>query len=303
MTQSDSYGEAFGKRLNAQATSFVTKRALPQSTIAVTELRYENPQYELSTPPAYEDAYLVAVHLQNFPNYQYWENGRAAPVSPIRPGETIVYDIKRTPIFHLNSAFHSVHFYFPRAALNVIADSAEASPIDELCYRPGVSRDDAVMRHLAQSLLPLFNNPNQASQLFMEHVLVAVGHHVAFQYGGMKLLDRPIGGGLAGWQEKRAKELLAANLAGEISLATLADACGLSVRHFTRAFRQSVGISPHRWLVQKRVELAKQLLQNSRLSLLEITLACGFADQSHFTRVFTTVVGIGPAAWRRYLKI
>ena len=60
MPESDSYGEAFGRRLNAAATSFVT-RAFPTTTIAVTELRYETPQNVLSTPPIEEDAYLAAV--------------------------------------------------------------------------------------------------------------------------------------------------------------------------------------------------------------------------------------------------
>src|SRR6185503_1256894 len=113
MSSSDSYGEPFGKRLNAQAVSFAT-RALPKATIAVTELRYGSPQNILSTPPIVEDAFLVAVHFRHFPRYEYWENGKAAPISALRPGETIIYDVRRQPTFHLNSSFHSVHFYLPR---------------------------------------------------------------------------------------------------------------------------------------------------------------------------------------------
>ena len=94
MSTSDSYGEAFGRRLNAQATSIAT-RALPKSTIAVTELRYERPEFTLSTPPTEEDAFLLGVHLELFERYEYWEDGRAAPVSTVRPGETIIYDVRR----------------------------------------------------------------------------------------------------------------------------------------------------------------------------------------------------------------
>ena len=94
MSVSDSYGEAFGRRLNARASSIGT-RALPGSTIAVTELRYERPEFILSTPPTEEDAFLLGVHLELFERYEYWEDGRAAPVSTVRPGETIIYDVRR----------------------------------------------------------------------------------------------------------------------------------------------------------------------------------------------------------------
>jgi hypothetical protein len=109
MRASDGYGEAFERRLNARASGFVM-RSLPRVQLAVTELRYEDPQFIVSTPPAEEDAFVVGVHLKLFERYQYWENGKAAAPSTLRPGEAIIYHLKRRPTFHLNSAFHSVHF-------------------------------------------------------------------------------------------------------------------------------------------------------------------------------------------------
>ena len=106
-------------------------------------------------------------------------------------------------------------------------------------------------------------------------------------------------GGLAAWQERRAKDMLVANLDGAVALADVAQECRLSVSHFSRAFRQSMGVAPHRWLLNRRVEFAKELLQAPDSSLSEIALRCGFADQSHFTRVFTRRAGVSPGAWRR----
>jgi AraC-like DNA-binding protein len=60
-----------------------------------------------------------------------------------------------------------------------------------------------------------------------------------------------------------------------------------------------MGVAPHRWLINRRVELAKDLLRDRETSLSEIALRCGFADQSHFTRVFTRWAGVSPGAWRR----
>jgi AraC-like DNA-binding protein len=109
-------------------------------------------------------------------------------------------------------------------------------------------------------------------------------------------------GGLAPWQARRAKELMDANLGGKLPLSQLAEACGLSTRHFARAFRQSTGVPPHRWRLSRRLERAKDLLRDPARSLSEVALACGFADQSHFTRMFTTLVGLSPGLWRRTLS-
>ena len=106
-------------------------------------------------------------------------------------------------------------------------------------------------------------------------------------------------GGLSAWQRRRALEILDAKLDGTVSLTQLAAECGLSVRHFARAFKESMGLPPHRYLLKRRIDTARGLLLGSKRSLLDIALTCGFADQSHFTRVFTASVGLSPGAMRR----
>lgn len=106
-------------------------------------------------------------------------------------------------------------------------------------------------------------------------------------------------GGLAPWQERRAKTLMVADLARTVTLAELALACGLSRGHFSLAFRQSVGCPPHRWLLLQRLERAMHLMVASDKSLCEIAIETGFSDQSHLTRAFSQYVETSPAAWRR----
>ncbi|MBB3543041.1 MULTISPECIES: AraC family transcriptional regulator [unclassified Rhizobium] len=267
--------------------------------MAVTELRYDNPSFELSNPPKEEDAFMVGHYLVNCPKYLYWEGGIAAKSSAIGQGETIIYDLKRKPTFLLNHAFHTVHYYFSREALNAISEEAGAPRIDELRYSPAVASDDPVMRYMSAGLLPFFERPNEASVLFMDHVMLAIGIHVATRYGGMLPKSETTRGGLAPWQEKRAKEMIGASLGDQLPLALVAGECGVSTRHFSRAFRQSVGLSPHQWLTQCRVGHAKRLLAVEEFNLAQVAFACGFADQSHFTRVFTAITGNSPGAWRR----
>jgi AraC-like DNA-binding protein len=110
------------------------------------------------------------------------------------------------------------------------------------------------------------------------------------------------GSGLAPWQLRRAKEMLRADLAENLSLAAVAQACRLSVSHFARAFKVSAGVPPHQWLMASRIEAARDLLAKSRTPLVEVAGMCGFADQSHFSRVFGRIVGTSPGAWRRTMR-
>ena len=106
-------------------------------------------------------------------------------------------------------------------------------------------------------------------------------------------------GGLAPWQARRAEELMVKNLAEDLRLADVAQACELSAAHFSRSFHKTFGAPPYRWLQTRRIERAKGLLGDTSRSLAEIALECGFTEQSHFTKVFTRLVGVSPGAWRR----
>lgn len=110
---------------------------------------------------------------------------------------------------------------------------------------------------------------------------------------------RWIRGSLPAWKERRIKELMQSELANKLSLRRLAAECDLSVRHFTRAFGQSTGLTPHRYLLKLRLDKARELLLDPALRLDEIATTCGFADQSHFTRVFSASEKVSPGIWRR----
>ena len=88
-------------------------------------------------------------------------------------------------------------------------------------------------------------------------------------------------------EKHRVVELFQEHLDGEIrKLATLAEECRLSVSHFTRSFRRSLGTSAHRYLILHRVEIAKVLLSGTKSSLVEIAAQTGFSDHAAFTRTF-----------------
>ncbi|MGB5830362.1 MAG: AraC family transcriptional regulator, partial [Pseudomonas mandelii] len=101
-------------------------------------------------------------------------------------------------------------------------------------------------------------------------------------------------GGLTPWREELAKQLILERLGETVEVTELARACALSRSHFSRAFKCSTGLSPQDWIRHQRIARAKQLIQNTDMTLTQISLECGFCDQAHFCHIFTRSEGINP---------
>ncbi|AYG64641.1 MULTISPECIES: AraC family transcriptional regulator [unclassified Rhizobium] len=108
-------------------------------------------------------------------------------------------------------------------------------------------------------------------------------------------------GGLAPWQINRVKNYIEDRISLPIALDELAQVAKLSTSYFSAAFKVTFGISPHNYVVERRVEFAKYRMLNSDAPLCEIALDCGLADQAHLSRIFRRVTGTTPSAWRRYM--
>jgi AraC family transcriptional regulator len=253
--------------------------------MAVTEVRCDNTPPEMSGSIQQEDAFLVGLTLCDRPNREYWEDGRRV-VCDLRAGETCLHDLKRNPKALLDKPYHSLAFYLPRVALEAIADEANAPRIRDLSYKPGTGVNDLAISGLGRLLVPALSHPDQANPLFVDHVLWAVGVHFAQTFGGMRPMSRLARGGLAPWQERRAREFLLVNIKRAVALKEVARECGLSVGHFSHAFRRTRGVAPQKWLTEQRVLLSKDKLRNDGLSLSDVAADCGFSDQSHLARVF-----------------
>jgi AraC-like DNA-binding protein len=87
---------------------------------------------------------------------------------------------------------------------------------------------------------------------------------------------------------------------GRIRLSDIARECGLSVSHFARSFKTSFGSSTHQWLIQHRIDYARKLMSETRMSLTDIAIQSGFNDQAAFTRTFHQLAGVSPGRWRRH---
>jgi len=106
-------------------------------------------------------------------------------VSDVRAGQSCIHDLKRDPVARLDKPHHVLFYYLPRGALDAIADDADAPQIGDLNHKP-VGIDDDTISSLGRVLLPALSHPDRANQLFVDHILLALGIHVAQTYGGMR---------------------------------------------------------------------------------------------------------------------
>jgi AraC family transcriptional regulator len=278
-------------------------QTIQNNSLAATRCRRDVPFDAMTNLLPREDAYMIVIQLRGKNTRELWLDGRPIRTEPLHAGGVVFHDLRQSPQFFFHDPLDSVHYFLRRKTLDTIAEDAGAPRISDLQFTPGVGVMDHVVAELTRLLLPVFDTPDRVSLLFVDYVSLALGSHVAQAYGGMKSVVALRQGGLAAWQERRAKELIIANLEGNLSTGDLARECSLSAGHFARAFRRSTGLSPHQWLVWYRVEKAHGLLRDGAPSLAEIARACGFADQSHFTRAYTRLRGISPGAWRRQREI
>lgn len=110
-------------------------------------------------------------------------------------------------------------------------------------------------------------------------------------------------GGLAPRVVRQLREYIDSNIDQLIKVETLANLANLSVCYFARAFKKSMGATPHNYLMRRRVERTVRLLSDTNMSLSEIAFAAGFADQSHFARRFRQHVGVSPRDYRRAVPL
>jgi len=105
-------------------------------------------------------------------------------------------------------------------------------------------------------------------------------------------------GALPSARLRRVLDYIDANLASDTSISRLAELAGISPRQFGRLFSQSTGLTPHQYILRRRIAGAKDLLLNSQLSLTEISFILGFRSQPHFTVTFKAKVGVTPNVFR-----
>jgi AraC family transcriptional regulator len=296
---SGAYGARLGAVVEVAGPPTLKVSLGPGAPLVVMRLTRGRIETTPTGPIACEDAFLVSLQLRTRIPYELWADGRHLCVSNARRGTFTLIDLKQPTLADLRDPFDVLLFYLPRAALDATLTGDTGHRIDGLRIAQGTATDDPVVRSLGMSLLPALHEPARSDRLYCEHVTTALQIHLARTYGEHTPPPPHAAGLLSTSQESRVKELLLTRLDGDVSLGELAAECGLSRSHFARAFKKTIGQSAHRWLLDRRLDRARELLLHSTRPISEISEQLGFADQSHFTRTFARVYGTTPGVFRR----
>jgi AraC family transcriptional regulator len=166
-------------------------------------------------------------------------------------------------------------------------------------FKPRLYFFDHDLWETAVKLKAQVQNPGQRQ--YAEALGMVMAHELLRLNNGAAPVKHNVRGGLAGWQEKKVAQYIEQHLSEDVPLPALAELVGLSPYHFARAFKQSFGLPPHRYLTTRRIEKAKSLLARPAVSVTEIGLGLGFSEVSSFTTAFRKHAGVTPTEYRRSL--
>lgn len=158
---------------------------------------------------------------------------------------------------------------------------------------------DPQLEAIGMMLLTEFQQGDRASKLYIESLANVLAVHLIRQYATTQPKIPIYEGGLPQRQLLQVLDYIQEHLDQDITLSDLAALLNLSPFHFSHQFKRSIGITPYQYLLQQRIERAKQLLNQSDRSITDIAFLCGFSSHSHLSKQFRQLTGMTPKAYRQ----
>jgi AraC family transcriptional regulator len=165
------------------------------------------------------------------------------------------------------------------------------------------TRQDPLILGIMLSLQEELESMSGGDNFYVEQLKTTLVVHLLKKYCVRKPQISTYADGLSKSKLKQTLEYIHNHLDAEIKLTTLAQIAGISQYYFCQLFKQSMGISPYQYVLQLRIERAKQLLKIPTMTISDVALACGFANQSHFTKHFRKLTGTTPKAYGKHLSV
>lgn len=164
---------------------------------------------------------------------------------------------------------------------------------------PHFAMRDPLIYQICLALLSELESDGLGTRLYAESMATALWAHLLKNYSTHRLQESAHS--LAKRQLQPAIDFINDNLDQDLKLAEIAAVVNMSQFYFARMFKQLIGIAPHQYVVQRRMERAQQLLTKSQLSVAQVALRVGFSNQSHFTAQFRKATGTTPKGYRNHL--
>lgn len=190
-----------------------------------------------------------------------------------------------------------IHFYLEPTFLAQVAYESVNPDRVELLLTP--KEADSLVHQIGLALNSSLEENRIGSRFYADTMATALTAHLLCHYTSRNYQLREYEDGLSKQRLNQAIEYIQVHLSENLSLSDIANELGMSQYYFCHLFKRSVGVSPHQFLIQQRVERAKLLLRQPDRTITSIAMECGFANQSHFARCFRRHTGINPNQFRR----
>jgi AraC family transcriptional regulator len=295
-----------GEKAMTKASQPSTKNDCPVPIASSKTLGWEAITVEEFQQPSGEAAYqacsqhTIALSLNSRPKRLYQAIGERHFTGLYRQG-----DLSITPA-GIPSAYRSeeddcyLWLCLPPEFLQQIAREAMEINSEHIELTPQLRAQDPHVEQILMMLrLELHKGGGAIGRLYVESLTNALAVHLLRDYSTIQPRVAIYEAGLRERDLLKVTEYIRAHLAQDIKLKELAQLLNMSQFHFSRSFKKSMGSSPHQYLLQQRVEQAKKLLKQTKLSIVEIAIECGFNSHSHFGKQFRLSTGIAPKNYRR----
>ena len=251
-------------------------------------------------PETTSDKHILAMCSKHPSRFEigHGVNHRVSYIKP--PGSLSLVPAGMCPLIRAETEFDLVVCALDSTLVNALDSELERRPEGEL--RLHANFQDPAAQQLMTLLIADANEGYTTERLYTESLTQALAVRMLFLGRGIQSQTNNRGtSGLPRHVLRRIIERMRC-FSCDLSLQALANESGFSRVHFVRMFRAATGFSPHNYLLNLRLERARELLNNPSLSLIDIALDCGFSSHSHMSRLFHKSVGVTPSAYRRSLR-
>lgn len=254
---------------------------------------------KLDTLTVQSDHHTLSLYVADgYESYQKtphgWKNGGGPDRFCLMPQDSeSTWDIRGDLSF--------VHLYCTDAHLRKVGEQVWDRSPASITLDEQIFADDPCITLMYRQFLLGCDWQQAANQLTLSSASTLLLTHLLQHYSNVQWRLPAVTGGLAPAVLRNTLEFIDAHLSDPLTLAELAAQAALSEYHFARMFRQSVGLAPHQYVMQRRIDHARQLVRNSTLPLTEVALRCGFSSASHFSNRFKAATGATPSQLRAAL--
>jgi AraC family transcriptional regulator len=246
--------------------------------------------------PHWQQQHIIAITINGSGWLEQTVDGRVQKEYPA-PGDIGIYPACRPHQIRWQKDAEFIFLCLEPALLEHFAAQAEIDRSVELI--PQLKVQDFFLQQIGLTLKKEMESIEPSDSQYFESLKTTLILHLLKYYSGLNLKSESVeSAGLSRYQLQQVVDYIHDCLDAELSVKEMAQTVGLSQYHFSRMFKQSTGMAPHQYVMQQRLELAKQLLKQPELPMSDIAYQCGFANQSHLSKSFRNNFGISPKFYR-----